>query len=39
MEGGLDYSNGIVEDSLGLAEELENRMSHVIGTYQDECVP
>jgi nitrite reductase (NADH) large subunit len=21
---------------LGLAEELENRMAHVIGTYQDE---
>ena len=26
----------IVDDSLGLAEELESRMSHVIGTYQDE---
>ncbi len=37
MEGGLDYLKAvIVEDSLGLAEELENRMSHVIGTYQDE---
>ena len=37
MEGGLDYLKAvIVDDSLGLAEELENRMAHVIGTYQDE---
>ncbi|TXJ05511.1 MAG: nitrite reductase large subunit, partial [Acinetobacter sp.] len=37
MEGGLDYLKSvIVDDSLGLAEELESRMSHVIGTYQDE---
>ncbi len=37
MEGGLDYLKAvIVEDSLGLAEELERRMAHVIGTYQDE---
>ena len=37
MEGGLDYLKSvIVNDSLGLAEELERRMSHVIGTYQDE---
>ena len=37
MEGGLDYLKSvIVNDSLGLAEELERRMSHVVGTYQDE---
>ncbi len=26
----------VVHDSLGLAAELERRMSHVVGTYQDE---
>ena len=37
MEGGLDYlKNVIVHDSLGIAAELESRMQHVIGTYQDE---
>lgn len=37
MEGGLDYlKDVIVNDSLGIAAELEQRMSHVIGTYQDE---
>jgi len=37
MEGGLDYlKDVIVHDSLGIAAELENRMQHVIGTYQDE---
>ncbi|WP_217431192.1 MULTISPECIES: nitrite reductase large subunit NirB [Acinetobacter] len=37
MEGGLDYlKDVVVNDSLGLAEELERRMSHVVGTYQDE---
>ncbi|NCI79205.1 nitrite reductase large subunit NirB [Acinetobacter kanungonis] len=37
MEGGLDYLKSvIVEDSLGLAAELECRMQHVVGTYQDE---
>ena len=37
MEGGLDYLKSvIIEDSLGLAAELERRMQHIIGTYQDE---
>ncbi|WP_218948284.1 nitrite reductase large subunit NirB [Acinetobacter sp. YH12211] len=37
MEGGLDYlKDVIVHDSLGIAGELESRMQHVIGTYQDE---
>ncbi|MCL9675935.1 nitrite reductase large subunit NirB [Acinetobacter sp. ACZLY 512] len=37
MEGGLDYLKAvIVQDSLGIADELERRMSHVINTYQDE---
>ena len=37
MEGGLDYlKDVIVHDSLGIAAELESRMQHVIGTYQDE---
>jgi nitrite reductase (NADH) large subunit len=36
MEGGLDYLKSvIVDDSLGLAEELEP-YGTVIGTYQDE---
>jgi nitrite reductase (NADH) large subunit len=37
MEGGLDYlKDVIVHNSLGIAAELESRMQHVIGTYQDE---
>ena len=37
LEGGLDYLKAvIVHDSLGLAAELEQHMSHVVGTYQDE---
>jgi nitrite reductase (NADH) large subunit len=37
LEGGLDYlKDVIVNDSLGLAAELERRMQHVVGTYQDE---
>ncbi|MFX4470335.1 nitrite reductase (NAD(P)H), partial [Acinetobacter baumannii] len=37
MEGGLDYLKSVVvDDSLGLAAELERRMEHIIGTYQDE---
>lgn len=37
LEGGLDYLKAvIVDDSLGLAAELEHRMHHVVGTYQDE---
>ncbi len=37
LEGGLDYLKQVViEDSLGLAEELEGRMTHVIGSYQCE---
>ena len=37
LEGGLDYLKAVVvHDSLGLAVELEQRMSHVVGTYQDE---
>ena len=37
LEGGLDYlKDVIVNDSLGLAAELEHRMQRVVGTYQDE---
>ena len=37
LEGGLDYlKDVVVNDSLGLAAELERRMEHVVGTYQDE---
>ncbi|MFT4021086.1 MAG: nitrite reductase (NAD(P)H), partial [Acinetobacter sp.] len=37
LEGGLDYLKAvIVEDSLGIADELERRMQHVVATYQDE---
>lgn len=37
MEGGLDYLKAVVlEDRLGLAEELEQQMQHVIATYQCE---
>lgn len=37
MEGGLDYLKSvIIEDKLGLCEQLENQMQHVISTYQCE---
>ena len=37
MEGGLKYLKSvIIDDSLGLGEELEKEMSHIIGTYQCE---
>lgn len=37
LEGGLDYLKQVViEDSLGIAEELEAQMANVIGTYQCE---
>jgi nitrite reductase (NADH) large subunit len=37
LEGGIDYlKQVIVEDSLGLAAELEADMQHVVDTYQDE---
>lgn len=37
LEGGIDYLKSvIVEDSLGLAAELEADMQHVVDTYQDE---
>ena len=37
MEGGLEYlQQVIVNDTLGLADELEQQMSHVVGTYQCE---
>ncbi|ESK41276.1 nitrite reductase [NAD(P)H], large subunit [Acinetobacter nectaris CIP 110549] len=37
LEGGLAYLKSvIVDDGLGLASELEHRMQHVVGTYQDE---
>ena len=37
LEGGLDYLKAVViEDSLGLANELEAQMQHVIGSYQCE---
>ncbi|MEC7118730.1 MAG: nitrite reductase large subunit NirB [Pseudomonadota bacterium] len=37
MEGGLAYLQDVViNDSLGLAAELETQMSHVVGTYQCE---
>lgn len=37
LEGGLDYlKEVIIEDSLGIAEELEAQMAHVIDTYQCE---
>ena len=37
LEGGLDYlKDVIVQDSLGIATELESRMTHVVQTYQDE---
>jgi nitrite reductase (NADH) large subunit len=37
LEGGLDYLREvIIDDKLGLNATLEEEMSHVIGTYQDE---
>lgn len=37
LEGGLDYLKAvIIEDTLGIAEQLEQRMAHVVGSYQDE---
>ena len=37
LEGGLDYLREVViEDSLGICAELEQQMSHVVGTYQCE---
>ncbi|MEH6578963.1 MAG: nitrite reductase large subunit NirB [Amphritea sp.] len=37
LEGGLDYLRDvIINDTLGLAEELEQQMSHVVGTYECE---
>ena len=35
LEGGLEYlKQVVVEDSLGMAEELEAQMQHVVDTYQ-----
>ena len=37
LEGGLDYLKQVViEDSLGIATELEEQMSNIVGTYQCE---
>lgn len=37
LEGGLDYLKQVIlEDSLGIGEELEAQMKHVIATYQCE---
>ncbi|MSS75415.1 MAG: nitrite reductase large subunit [Methyloglobulus sp.] len=37
MEGGLDYLKSVViEDKLGLCEQLEHQMQHVLNTYQCE---
>ena len=37
LEGGLDYLKGVlVNDTLGLASELEAQMQHVVDTYQCE---
>ncbi len=37
LEGGLDYLKGVVlNDSLGIAAELETQMAHVVSTYQCE---
>jgi nitrite reductase (NADH) large subunit len=37
LEGGIDYLKSvIVDDSLGLAAELEAEMQHIVDTYQDE---
>ena len=37
LEGGLDYLRAVViDDSLGIAAELEQRMAHIVATYQCE---
>ena len=37
LEGGLDYLKAVlIEDSLGIAAELEQQMQHVVDTYQCE---
>ncbi len=37
MEGGLDYLRDVViNDTLGLAEELEKQMAHIVSTYECE---
>lgn len=37
LEGGLDYLRAVViDDSLGIASELEKRMAHIVATYQCE---
>lgn len=37
LEGGLDYLKAvIVDDCLGLVEDLEAQMAHVVGTYECE---
>jgi len=37
LEGGLDYLKAVlIEDSLGLGQELETQMQHVVDTYQCE---
>jgi len=37
LEGGIDYlKEVIIEDKLGICEELETQMQHVVGTYQCE---
>ncbi len=37
LEGGLKYlADVIINDSLGMAAELEQQMAHVVNTYQDE---
>ena len=37
LEGGIDYLREVViEDSLGIAAELEAQMNHIVGTYQCE---
>jgi nitrite reductase (NADH) large subunit len=37
LEGGIDYlKQVIIEDTLGIGEELERDMQHIVGTYQCE---
>ncbi len=37
LEGGLEYLQDVVlNDSLGLGDELENQMKHIVGTYKCE---
>jgi nitrite reductase (NADH) large subunit len=37
LEGGLEYlQNVVIKDSLGIANQLEQRMAHVVDTYQCE---